>query len=161
MKMKQSKGNRNLARFGALLVLVALWVVIPFVIGDRTASAESMILSDVIRIGATLTGAPINGVTPQGFGDYRVDDQNRRRLDVDGSSINLPSGTVVTVSINNAVIGTASVSSCGTFFFTRRTDDGQQVPVITSGMPVQVLNGTTVLLAGTFGSASPTPSPSG
>jgi len=45
--MKQSKGNRNLARFGALLVLVALWVVIPFVIGDRTASAESMILSDV------------------------------------------------------------------------------------------------------------------
>ena len=161
MKMKQSKGNRNFVRFGALLVLVAVWVIIPFAIGDRTASAEEVMVSDVIRIGATLTGAPIGGVTPTGFGDYRVDDQNRRRLDVDGFSINLPAGTLLTVSINNAVIGNAGVTSCGTFSFTRRTDDGQQVPAVTSGMPVQVSDGATVVLSGTFGTTSPTPSPSG
>ncbi len=160
MKMKQSKGNRNFARFGALLVLVALWVIVPFAIGDNTASAEE-ILSDDIVIGATLTGAPIGGVSPTGFAEYRVDDQNRRRLDVDGFSINLPVGTVLTVSINNAVIGNATVSSCSTFFFRRRTDDGQQVPIITSGMPVQILNGGGIVLSGTFGSVSPSPSPSG
>ena len=158
--MKQTKTNRNLFRFGALLVLVAMWVIIPFAIGDRIASAEEVV-SDVVRIGATLTGAPINGVTPSGFADYRVDDQNRSRLDVDGFSINLPAGTNLTVSINNAVVGNAGVSSCGSFLFRLRTEDGQQVPVITAGMPVQVLNGGNVVLAGTFGSASPSPSPSG
>ncbi|MEO8573456.1 MAG: FG-GAP-like repeat-containing protein [Pyrinomonadaceae bacterium] len=158
--MKQKNGNRNFLRFGALLVLMALWVIIPFAIGNRTASAEEMLLSDVIRLGATLTGAPISGVTPTGFAEYKVDDQNRRRLDVDGSSINLPSGTILTLSINNAVIGQASVSPCSTFSFRRQTDAGEDVPVITGGMPVQVLNGNTVVIAGTFGSASPSPSAS-
>ena len=159
--MKNTKGNRNLSRFGALLVLVALWVIIPFAIGDRTASAEEIEPSGDIEIGATLTGAPINGVTPVGFAEYRVDDQNRRRLDVDGWSVNLAAGTVVTVSINNAVLGDTVVSSCNTFLFRRRTDDGQPVPVITAGMPVQVSSGGTVILTGTFGSAGPSPSPSG
>ena len=107
--MKNSKGNRNFLRFGALLMLVALWVIIPFAIGDRSASAEEM-LSDDIRIGATLTGAAINGVTPAGFAEYRVDDQNRRRLDVEGFSINLPAGTSLTVSINSVAIGNVGVS---------------------------------------------------
>ena len=157
--MKYTKGNRNFVRFGALLVLVALWVVAPFAIGDRTASAEEM-LSDDIRLSANLIGDPIDGVTPAGFGDYRVDDQNRRRLDVTGSSVNLPAGTVLTVTINNAVLGDTTVSTCGSFLFRRRTEDGQPVPVITSGMPVQVSNGSTVVLAGTFGSATPSPTAS-
>ena len=143
--MKQKNGNHNVARFGAVPVLVALWVILPFAIGNRTASAEEMV-TDVLRIGAGLTGASIGGVTPSGFAEYRVDDQNRRRLDMDGFSINLPSGTILTVSINNAVIGQTSVSPCSTFSFRRETDDGQQVPVITAGMPVQVLNGSTIVL---------------
>jgi hypothetical protein len=157
MKIKQAKGNRNLVRFGAVAALIAMWVIIPFALGDRTASAEALV-SDVIRIGANLTGAPIDNVTPRGFAEYRVDDQDRRRLDVEGSSINLPPGTVLTVSINNAVTGETTVSQCGTFFFRRRTDDGQQVPVIASGSPVQVSSGATVVIAGTFGTASPSPS---
>ena len=161
MKMKESNRIPNFLRFGALLVLVALWVIVPFAIGDRTASAEEMApLSDVIRIGATLTGAPINGVTPAGFAEYRVDDQNRRRLDIDGFSINLPGGTILDVSINNAVIGQASVGSCGALSFRRRTDDGQPVPIITAGSPVQILNAGSVILAGTFGAANPSPSAS-
>lgn len=160
--MKKTIGSLNNVRFGALLVLVALWVIVPFAIGDRTASAEELV-SDVIRIGATMTGDPIGGVTPRGFAEYKVDDQNRRRLDVDGSSINLAAGTVLNVVINNANVGQATVSTCGSFLFTLRTDNGQQVPVITSGSTAQVLNGTTVLLAGTFGSATPSPtgSPNG
>src|SRR5688572_27031974 len=127
MKMKQKNANRNLIRFGALLALVAMWVIIPFAIGDRAASAEEM-MSDDIRIGVTLTGEPINGVSPAGNGEYRVDDQNRRRFEIDGWSINLPAGTVLTISANNAVVGQTSLGSCGALSFRRRTDDGQQGP---------------------------------
>ena len=158
--MKQKKANHSFARLGALLVLVALWVMIPFAIGDRTASAEEL-LTDTFRIGATLTGAPIGGVTPAGFADYRVDDQGRRRLEVQGQSINLAAGTVLTISVNNAAVGQASVSQFQTLFFEIETNNGGTVPVIEAGMPVQVTNGGNVVLAGTFGSVTPTPSPSG
>ena len=158
--MKQTKGNRNLVRFGALLMLVALWVITPFAIGDRIASAEELI-TDVFRIGATLTGGPIGGVTPVGFADYRVDDQGRRRLEVQGQSINLAAGTVLTISVNNAVVGQASVSQLQTIFFEIETNNGGTVPVITEGMPVEVSNGANVVFAGTFGTVTPTPSPTG
>ncbi len=157
--MKQKYANRNLTRFGALLVLVAIWVIIPFAIGDRTASAEEMI-SD-IRIGASLTGAPIGGISPAGFSEYRVEDNGRRQLDVNASSINLPAGTVLVISVNNAVVGQMGVSSFGTGSFRVRTDDGQNVPVVSAGMPIVVTNGGATVLSGTFGSVTPTPSPSG
>lgn len=156
--MKQIKTNRNLVRFGALLVLVAMWVIIPFALGDRIASAEE-IVSDT-RIGATLTGAPIGGVSPAGFAEYRVDDQGRRSLEVEGQTINLAAGTILTISVNNAVVGQTAVSAFNTIHFQIETNDGGTVPVITAGMPVQVSNGGTIL-AGTFGSVTPTPSPSG
>ena len=160
MKMKKKNSNRNFTRLGALLVVVALWVIIPFAIGDRTASAEEL-LTDTFRIGATLTGAPIGGMTPAGFADYRVDDQGRRRLEVQGQSINLASGTVLTISVNNAIVGQAGVSQFQTLFFEIETNNGGTVPVIEAGMPVQVTNGGNFVLAGTFGSVTPTPSPSG
>ena len=158
--MKNSKRNHSFVRFGALLVLVALWVIIPFAVGDRTASAEEM-LTDTFRIGASLTGAPIDGVTPAGFADYRVDDQGRRRLEVQGQSLNLSSGTVLTVFVNNALVGQSTVSQFGTLFFEIETNNGGTVPVITAGMPVSVSNAGTTILAGTFGTVTPTPSPSG
>lgn len=159
MKMKMKNPNRNLIRFGALLALVAMWMIIPFAIGDRSASAEEM-LSD-IRIGATLTGAPIGGVSPAGFAEWRLEDDGRKRLDVQASSLNLPAGTVLVISVNNAVVGQMGVSTFGTGFFRIDTNDGQNVPVISAGMPVLVTNGGNTVLAGTFGSVTPTPSPSG
>jgi len=156
--MKQKNANRNFVRFGALLALIAMWVIIPFAIGDSTASAE--VLSD-IRIGATLTGAPIGGVSPAGFAEWRLDDDGRKRLEVNASSLNLPAGTVLVISVNNAVVGQMGVSSFGTGYFRIRTQDGQNVPVISAGMPVVVTNGADTVLAGTFGSVTPTPSPSG
>src|SRR5688572_8116595 len=159
MKMKQNKGNRNSVRIGAVLALIAIWVAAPFALGDRAASAEEVV-SDT-RIGATLTGAPIGGVTPAGFAEWRQDDQGRRRLDVEGNSINLPTGNVMTISVNKAVLGQTSVSQFGTIFFRRDTNDGQNVPVITAGTPIQVSSAAGAVLAGTFGSVTPTPSPSG
>src|SRR5215204_3780373 len=158
--MKKTKGNRSLLRFGAVFALVALWVVTPFALRDQSVSAEEM-LTDVLRIGASLTGPSINGVTPAGFADYRVDDQGRRRLEIQGQSINLAAGTVLTISVNNTVVGQGGVSQFQTLFFEIETNNGGTVPVISAGMPVQLSNGANVVLAGTFGTVTPTPSPSG
>ena len=140
------------------MLLAAFWVSIPFILNDKTVSADE--LSDT-RIQATLSGAPINGVTPAGFSEWRLDDSGRRRLEVQASSLNLPAGTVLSVVVNNAEIGQISVNSFGGAFLNLDTNNGQTVPVINFGNPIQVNNGASVILAGTFGTVTPTPSPSG
>ena len=63
-----------------------------------------MLLSDT-RIQASLTGAPINGVTPSGFSEHRLDDNGRRRLNVQATSVNLAAGTMLDIFVNNALVG--------------------------------------------------------
>ena len=92
--MKKTAQNKNMFRIVAVLLLAALWVMIPFILNDKTVSADT--LSDT-RIQASLSGAPVNGVTPAGFSEWRLDDSGRRRLDVQASSVNLPAGTVLTI----------------------------------------------------------------
>src|SRR5215204_482997 len=105
--MKQTAKNKNLFRIVAVLLLTAFWIMIPFILNDKTVSADE--LSDT-RIQASLTGAPIGGVAPAGFSEFRLDDSGRRRLEVQVSSVNLPAGTVLEVIINNAPVGQMSVN---------------------------------------------------
>ena len=156
--MKRTAKNKNLFRIFAVLLLAALWVTIPFILNDKTVSADE--LSDT-RIQASLTGGAIGGVTPAGFSEWRLDDSGRRRLDVQASSVNLPSGTVLTIVANNAAVGQMTVNSLGGAFFSIDTNNGQTVPVINFGNPIQVNNGADAILTGTFGTVTPTPSPSG
>src|SRR5687768_14508689 len=102
---KSKAGKRAYVKSVLVVALLAAWVSIPFLTAKTSADA----LSDT-RIGATLTGAAIGGVTPSGFAEHRLDDQGRRRLKADGSSINLPAGTVLQISVNGTVIGQAGVS---------------------------------------------------
>lgn len=157
--MKQTAKNRNLFKVGAVLLLVALWVVIPFALNDAKVSAEEM-LSDT-RIQASLTGAPINGVTPTGFSEHRTDDDGRRRLEVRANSVSLPAGTVLDVFVNNALVRQFTVDGFGNAFFDIDSNNGQNVPVVNFGNPIQVRQGATVILSGTFGTVTATPSPSG
>jgi hypothetical protein len=156
--MRNEKDKTRLARFAAILGLVALWIVAPFALNNMVVEADA--LSDV-RIGASLAGSPIGGVNPAGFAEHRLEDSGRRRLDVQASSLSLPAGTVLTVAVNNAVVGTATVTQFGSAFLSLDTGNGQNVPAVNAGMPVQVSSGGTVILAGTFGTVTPTPSPSG
>src|SRR5215203_62748 len=133
--MKQTAKNKNLFRIVAVLLLAAFWVMIPFILNDKTVSADE--LSDT-RIQATLSGAAINGVTPAGFSEWRLDDSGRRRLDVQASSVNLPNGTVLTIVVNNAAVGQMTVGSLGNAFFSIDTNNGQTVPVVNFGNPIQV-----------------------
>jgi hypothetical protein len=132
--------------------------MIPFILNDKAVSADE--LSDT-RIQASLSGAPVNGVTPAGFSEWRLDDSGRRRLDVQASSVNLPAGTVLTIFVNNAVVGQMSVNSFSGAFFSIDTNNGQTVPTVNFGNAIQINNGAQTILAGTFGTVTPTPSPSG
>jgi len=156
--MKKTATNKHLFRIVAALLLAAFWVMIPFILNDKKVSADE--LSDT-RIQATLSGSPINNVTPAGFSEWRLDDSGRRRLSVQATSVNLPAGTILSIAVNNAAIGQASVDSLGNAFFGIDTANGQQVPVVNFGNPIQVSNGGAAVLTGTFGTVTPTPSPSG
>ena len=156
--MKDKNTKRNLLRVGGVFALMALWVLLPFVLNEKIVSADE--LGDT-RIQASLSGAPINGVTPAGFTEYRIDDQNRRKLDVQATSVNLTAGTVLQVFVNNALVGQMGVDGFGNAFMSLDSNNGQNVPFINNGNPIDVRNGGNVILAGTFGTVTPTPSPSG
>src|SRR5688572_10730263 len=97
--------KRKVWQTAMVLAALAAWVSIPFVTGRVSAD----VLSDT-RIGATLTGPAIGNVTPAGFAEHRLDDDGRRRLRVEGSSINLASGTPLEISVNGALFGQTTVS---------------------------------------------------
>jgi hypothetical protein len=52
-------------------------------------------------VATTLTGAAIQGRTPEGNADFRSDSRGRTRLNVEVENVNLPSGTVLIVSIQH------------------------------------------------------------
>ena len=76
--------------------------------------------------------------------DFRVEVENLGRL----------AGQQVAVCVNNALVGTASVSALGTARLNRETQLGQSVPVVVSGTAVKVASGTTcagaTIALGTF-----------
>ncbi|HZW09793.1 MAG TPA: hypothetical protein VFF69_07810 [Phycisphaerales bacterium] len=84
-------------------------VVIGTVVIALTATAAWAIYP---KLSATLVGVQTNGVTPRG--DARIDQSKYPmelpRLEVRGDDINLPDGSVLTVHMHNAQIGTLRVS---------------------------------------------------
>ena len=111
---------------------------------------------------AALTGATLNGVLPGGFAQYELH-SSRTELEVRVRQVNLPAGTVLAVSINNTVVGQLILEGGGEGRLRLRSDNGQNVPVITAGMTIRLRNGAATILSGTFagGGASPSPSPGG
>lgn len=156
-KGKIRSGKGSFLKAAIVASMLATWISIPFLTNKVSADTESD-----VRINATLTGSAIGGVLPFGDAEHRLDEGNgRRRLRVEGFPINLPEGTVLQINVNNAAFVQTTVSQWGHFWVERDTSSGHTVPPVSAGMPVQVLNGTTVILSGVFGTVTPTPSPSG
>lgn len=111
---------------------------------------------------AALTGATVNGVLPNGFAQYELH-SSRTELEIRVRQVNLPSGTALTVSIVNSVVGQLILESGGEGRLRLRSDNGQNVPVITAGTTITLKNGAATILSGTFtgGGTTPSPSPSG
>ena len=108
---------------------------------------------------AVLSGATINGVLPNGFAQYE-NHSSRRELEIEVNQVNLPAGTLLSVTIDNAAVGQLFIESDGRGRLRLRTDNGQTVPVVVSGSTIVLRNGSTTILSGVFGGASPSPSPS-
>lgn len=107
---------------------------------------------------AGLTGPTLNGVLPNGFASYELH-SSRTELEVRVRQVNLAIGTSLSVTVNGTSVGTMSVQSGGEGRLRLRSDEGQTVPVITSGTTITVRNGSATILNGTFGSMFGTPSP--
>ena len=107
---------------------------------------------------AALTGATINGVLPNGFAQYELH-SSRTEFEVRVRQVNLPNGTVLTVSLNGATVGQINLDG-GEGRLRLRSDRGDNVPVVTAGMTVTLKNGAATVLSGTFSGSSATPSPS-
>jgi hypothetical protein len=110
-----------------------------------------------VRLRARMTGAAIQGVTPSGSGDFRSE-TGRTRLQVEVEHVNLPAGTVLTVSVQSGAnapvqIGTIKLSSTGFGELDLESDKGAVVPAILNGDVLSVANAGTTILAGAFGPA--------
>lgn len=115
------------------------------------------------NIYAILNGATINGTLPRGFAEYEIH-SSRTELEIRLYQVNLPAGTSLSVTANNIAVGNLILESGGEGRLRLRSDHGDNVPVITGGMPIELKNGSTTILSGTFTNPtgpSPSPSPTG
>lgn len=106
--------------------------------------------SDGTRLRAKLTGPAIGTVVPSGQVDYRVR-TGRARLNVEVEDVSLPVGTVLTVHLAGAQIGTITVAAVtlgGELEL--NTQDGATVPAVVKGAVVEVKNAGITILSGNF-----------
>ncbi|MDQ3061566.1 MAG: FG-GAP-like repeat-containing protein [Acidobacteriota bacterium] len=108
---------------------------------------------------AALTGTTVNGVLPNGFAQYELR-SSRTELEIRVRQVNLPSGTSLAVLVGNASVGQLILENGGEGRLRLRSDNGQTVPAVASGMSIVIRNGGTIVLSGTFVGFSATPSPS-
>ena len=133
------------AVLAAALVLLAVSPAVRADHGGKDGVQET-------RLRARLTGPALQKVTPDGRADVRSE-TGRTRLQVEVEQVNLPAGTVLTVSIQNVQVGTITLSATGFGELELDSQKGDTVPVVNSGDVISVSNGTAAILVGAFGPA--------
>ena len=108
-----------------------------------------------VRLRTRLAGAAINGKTPEGQADFRMEaSRNRSRLNVEVENVNLPAGTVLTVVITlngtPTTVGMITLNAFGAGELELNSQDGDTVPVVASGDTIAVKNGAMTILTGVF-----------
>jgi hypothetical protein len=120
--------------------------------GAVSALADGGNNKNETRLRTRLTGAAIQGKTPEGHADFRSDTR-RTRLNVEVEEVNLPDGTVLTASLMHAGVSTSLGSitlSAGLGELELNSEDGDAVPAVQSGDMVTVSNAGKMILAGVF-----------
>lgn len=136
-----------------VVIAIAGWAAIPF-IGDRAAAGGIPIL---VRSGNLVS--PTGSINPHGFSEYQLYANGHREIEVEIQDVALPSGTSLNAVVDGATIGQIVLQLDQRGRLKLRTEDGQNVPVTNDGSVVQVLNGTTVLVAGVLNGGGPNPTP--
>ena len=109
------------------------------------------------RYHAPLSGAAIDGVIPRGVGQFESVNA-RKKFEAMVNFINLANGTVLSVSVDNAQVGTITVNN-HRGELRLDSERGDTVPVVNVGSTLTIKNGTTTVLSGTFASAPTPPAP--
>jgi hypothetical protein len=106
------------------------------------------------RLRTRLSGAAVQGKTPEGNADFRSNSRGRTRLNVEVENVNLPAGTVLQVSVQHAgmtvAVGTITMTAGGFGELELNSQDGDTVPQVQSGDMIMVANGGMTILAGVF-----------
>lgn len=110
---------------------------------------------DDARIESRLAGAAIGGLIPKGHARFEVRTNGRRKLNVEIEKVNLPTGTVLNVLVDNLTVGQIVLSSMLENELELDTEKGNPVPSITTASTVVVTDaqGKTIL-SGTFNTAA-------
>ena len=162
MKKRNEKTNSRLWMVLPAILAAIIWVAVPFYTftsaGAMSGGASN---NAVIALQTNLSGAAINGTTPFGKAEYKVFADNSRKFETDVYSVNLAAGTSLSVFVDNVNVRALSLDAVGSGQLELKTTIGQTVPTITSSSVVQVKNGAAIIVAGSFNTGTPTPSPTG
>jgi hypothetical protein len=139
--------TRTHAAFAALILLVGTAALVADQGHNGGQNSEA-------RLKTRLAGAAIQGQTPEGNADFRSDQNGRVRLNVEVEHVNLPAGTVLTVSVQDGatvtVAGTITLSATGERELELNSQDGATVPAVQKGDMITVSNAGKTILAGAF-----------
>lgn len=99
-----------------------------------------------IRIQTRLAGGPLNGVAPSGNSRFRAKG-GHSNFSVEVEDVNLPDGTVLTVTINGSAAGSIRLALRGGEIDVN-TKDGDSVPQAKAGDTVTVTGPSGAILSG-------------
>src|SRR5262249_6306008 len=150
---RRNKMNRAFRIHTALVAALLTVAVTQIVRADHGGKDQTQ----QTRLRTRLTGQAIGGVTPEGSGDFRSE-SGRARLQVEVERVNLPSGTVLTVSLQRGAnapvqISQITISATGFGELDLESDHGDVVPTVQNGDVLSVSIAGTAILAGAFGPA--------
>jgi hypothetical protein len=109
--------------------------------------------SNQTRLRTNLTGAAIQGKTPEGHAEFRMDG-TRTRLTIEVENVNLPASTVLTVSIMRGArstdIGMITLSAGAEAELELESDHVAVVTAVQKGDIITVSNEGAAILVGVF-----------
>ena len=106
------------------------------------------------RLKTRLAGGAIQGKTPEGNAEFRLDSKMRSQFKVEVEHVNLPAGTILDVAVQHGmtptIVGHITLNAFGSGELELQSQDGDTVPAVVGGDMVIVSNAGTPILSGTF-----------
>lgn len=155
MKKGNMRSIKQYWKAAFVVMMLAAWVSIPFVIGKVEAGGGIPIVVRTANL-----ASPTGTINPHGHAEWELYSNNNREIEIEVEDLSLAVGTVLTAVVDGNNIGTLVVDLDRQAKLKLKTEDGQPVPVTNDGSTVVVLNGSAVVVQGVFGGGGPNPTPS-
>jgi len=104
-----------------------------------------------VRLESRLAGSAIDGLTPKGHAKFVARPDGRRKVEVEAEKVNLPSGTLLNVMIDNAAVGQITLGNGLEGRVELDTQKGNTVPNVTTSSTIVITNPqNATVLSGVF-----------